>query len=168
MHNYEERLRRWEFTALTAEDISSLPDEELDDWLSIRMSLVVGVPSAAAVAALPEARRAYYATRMFEWDVMNGGLHQYLFNNPDPDLLDLVVEGYRSLDLESQATVVLEIVAPLAAREAEWRESLRDGTVQTFMESYVESALPDFDDRIETHDADRLDFVRSHAQIFAI
>lgn len=153
---------------MTAEDISSLPDDELDDWLSIRMSLVVGEPSAAAVAALPEAQRAYYATRMFEWEVMNGGLHQYFFNNSDPDLLDLVVEGYRLLDLEGQATVVREVVAPLATREAEWRESLRDGTVQSFMDAYVESALPDLDDRIEAHDADRLAFVRNHAQVFAI
>ena len=153
---------------MTAEDISSLPDDELDDWLSTRMSLVVGEPSAAAVAALPEAQRAYYATRMFEWEVMNGGLHQYFFNNPDPDLLDLVVEGYRLLSLEGQATVVREVVAPLATREAEWRESLRDGTVQSFMDAYVESALPDLDDRIEAHDADRLALVRNHAQVFAI
>jgi hypothetical protein len=36
------------------------------------------------------------------------------------------------------------------------------------MASYVESALPEFDDRIEAHDAERIRFVRSQPDAFAI
>lgn len=144
MSDYRETMRRWESTALTVEDIASLPDDELDDW-----------------------QWAYYATRMFEWEVMNGGLHQYFFNNPDPELLELVLDGYRVLGLDDQAIVVREVVAPLAAQEAAWT-SARDGTIETFMAAYVESALPEFDHRIEAHDADRLRFVRAEPQSFAI
>jgi Domain of unknown function (DUF4375) len=161
-------MRRWQSTALTVEDIASLPDAELDDWLWMRLCGVVDADSVASVGALPEPQRAYYATRLFEWEVMNGGLHQYFFNHPEPELLDLVLDGYRLLDLDDQATVVREVVAPLAEREAELRDSLRDGTIETFMASYVESALPDFDDRIEAHDAKRIRFVRSQPDAFAI
>jgi Domain of unknown function (DUF4375) len=169
MSDYREMGRRWESTALTVQDIASLPDDELDDWLWTRLCRVVGAGSAASIGALPQPQRAYFATRLFEWEVMNGGLHQYFFNHPDPGLLDLVLDGYRLLGLDDQATVVREVVAPLAEREAGWRDSLRDGTtIETFMASYVESALPELDDRIEAHDAERVRFVRSQPDAFAI
>ncbi len=164
--DYRETPRRWQSTALTVEDIVSLSDTELDDWLWIRLSGVVD-GSAATIAALPEPHRAYYSTRLFEWEVMNGGLHQYFFNHPEPELLDLVLDGYRLLRLDAQAAMIRELVAPLAEREASWREALRDGTIESFMESYAESALPQFDERIEQHDADRVRFVRGQPGDFA-
>jgi Domain of unknown function (DUF4375) len=168
MPDYRATRRRWESTALTVRDIVSIPDAELDDWLWTRLCRVVGAGSAASIGALPQPQQAYFATRLFEWEVMNGGFHQYFFNNPEPELLDLVLDGYRLLGLEDQATVVREVVAPLAEREAGWRDSLRGGTIETFMVSYVDSALPEFDDRVEAHDAERIRFVRSQPDAFAI
>jgi hypothetical protein len=168
MPDYRETGRRRESTALTVQDIATHPDDELDSWLWTRLCRVVGEASAASIGALPQPQRAYFATRLFEWEVMNGGLNQYFFNNPDPGLLDLVLDGFRFLGLDDQATVVREVVAPLAEREAGWRDSLRDGTIETFMASYAESALPEFDDRIEAHDAERIRFVRSQPDAFAI
>ena len=168
MPDHRETTRRWESTALTVQDIASLPDAELDDWLWTRLCRVVGASPAASIGALPQPQQAYFATRLFEWEVMNGGLHQYFFNNPEPELLDLVLDGYRLLGLDDQASVIRDVVSPLAEREAGWRDSLRDGTIETFMVSYVESALPAFDDRIEAHDAERIRFVRSQPDAFAI
>jgi hypothetical protein len=168
MPDHRETRRRWESTALTVQDIASLPDAELDDWLWTRLCRVIGDGSAASIAALPQPQQAYFATRLFEWEVMNGGLHQYFFNNPEPELLALVLDGYRLLGLDDQATVVREVIAPLADREAGWRDLLRDATIETFMASYVESPLPAFDDRIEAHDADRIRLVRSQPDAFAI
>jgi hypothetical protein len=68
----------------------------------------------------------------------------------------------------SKRRVVRELVAPLAQQEATWRDSLRDGRVETFMGSYVASGLPQLDERIEFHDAERLRFVRSQPNAFAI
>jgi hypothetical protein len=59
-------------------------------------------------------------------------------------------------------------LGPVGLGVAELRDSLRDGTIETFMASYVESALPEFDDRIEAHDAERIRFVRSQPDAFAI
>jgi hypothetical protein len=175
MSDYRETLRRWQSTALTIEDIASLPDDDLDGWLWTRLCGVVDADPtssdlalASAVGALTEPQQAYFATRLFEGEVMNGGLHQYFFNNPEPELLGLVLDGYRILGLDDQAAVIREVVGPLADREASWRESLRDGRIETFMGSYPVSALPEFDDRIEEHDTDRLNFVRSRPDAFAI
>jgi Domain of unknown function (DUF4375) len=168
MPDHRETTRRWESTAVTVQDIASLPDAELDDWLWTRLCRVVGDGSAASISALRQPQQAYFATRLFEWEVGNGGLHQYFFNNPEPELLDLVLDGYRVLGLDDQAAVVREVIAPLAEREAGWRDSLRNGTIETFMASYVDSALPEFDERIEEHDAERIRFVRSQPDAFAI
>jgi hypothetical protein len=37
MSDYNETLRRWQSTPLTVEHIESLPVDELDDWLWIRL-----------------------------------------------------------------------------------------------------------------------------------
>jgi hypothetical protein len=62
---------------------------------------------------------------------------------------------------------VRDVIAPLAAREAEWRAALHDGTIETFVESYVESELPAFDDRITPHDDDRIGFACARPCDFA-
>jgi hypothetical protein len=101
-----------------------------------------------ALMALPPGVRAYLATRLFEWEVGNGGLHQYFFNYPSPDLLTLVLDGYSYLRLPDARRVVEELVAPVAEAEHAWRNSLRDGTIEGFFASYPESCLPSYDDRI--------------------
>ena len=166
--DFFERQNRLASTPLSPDEVSSLPDDELDDRIWLRLGETVGDGDAASVATLPELLRAYYATRVFEWEVMNGGLHQFFFNYPEPRMLELVLEGYRSLGLDGAAATVREVVEPIAQREAEWREALRDGRIETFMESYVETALPEYDDRIEIHDADRLAVARRDPSRFAI
>jgi hypothetical protein len=82
-------------------------------------------------------------------------------------LLNHVIEGYRFLGLDSAAGVVRDVVAPVAAREQEWRESLRDGGIETFSASYDETQLAELDDRIEVHDDHRVAYVRAHPELFA-
>ncbi|MCP3881746.1 MAG: hypothetical protein GY701_25660 [Sulfitobacter sp.] len=47
-----------------------------------------------------------------------------------------------------------------------WRESLRDGRVETFFASYRSSRLPGLDSWIESQDAARVAFARANAAIF--
>lgn len=63
--------------------------------------------------------------------------------------------------------VVEEIIAPLSSAEAAWRESLRDGPIETFFVSYPHSKLPDYDDRVGFHDDERLRPVRERPHKFA-
>jgi hypothetical protein len=55
--------------------------------------------------------------------------------------------------------IVEDVVAPLAEAEAAWRESLRDGPIATLFECNPAS-LPEYDDRIGGHDAERLRLLR--------
>lgn len=159
------RARRRDPYLLTETDIASLDDIELDDRVWARLSSRVDPGDPDALMALPPGVRAYLATRLFEWEVGNGGLHQYFFNYPSPDLLALVLDGYSCLGLHDARRVVEELV-PVAETEGAWRESLRDGTIEGFFGSYPESRLPSYDDRIGYHDDVRVRYVRAHPELF--
>jgi Domain of unknown function (DUF4375) len=152
---------------ITVDEITALSDDDLDDRVWLRTCSLVNYWDSAQVRALDPDVAAYISTRLFEWEVGNGGLHQYFFNFPDPEHLAVVLDGYSRLGLDDVRRIVEELFAPIAAVEAEWRESLRDGTIETFFDSYVESRLPEFDDRVEFHDSERIRHVRSTAEKFA-
>jgi hypothetical protein len=160
------RARRRDPYLLTEEDIASLDDSKLDDRVWSRLVSRVDPADLETLRTLPPEVRAYLTTRLFEWEVGNGGLHQYFFNYPSPDLLALVLDGYSHLGLHDARQVVEEIVAPVAETERTWRESLRDGTIEGFFGSYPESLLPDYDNRIVMHDDIRVQHVRAHPQLF--
>jgi len=153
---------------LTPQLIADLDDTSLDDHLWLRLLDVYQPLDPDALMRAPDGVRAYICTRLFEWEVGNGGLHQYFFNQPDPRLLKLILDGYSFLGLDDARRIVEEVVAPVAAEEAAWRESLRDGTIETFFASYVESKLPEYDVRIVEHDEDRIRYVRANPELFSI
>ncbi len=148
--------------------IADLDDSSLDDHVWLRLLGVYEPSDPETLMRAPEGVRAYICTRLFEWEVGNGGLHQYFFNNPDPGLLQLVLDGYSFLGLAEARRIIEDVVAPVAANEIAWRESLRDGRIETFFASYVESKLPEYDERIAFHDDERIRYVRSNPQLFSI
>jgi Domain of unknown function (DUF4375) len=153
---------------LTVAEIASLvDDDDLDDRVWLRLSSLVDYFDAAQIASEDPDVAAYLATRVFEWELGNGGLHQYFFNFPDPDHLAVVLEGYAHLGLAETRRIVEDVVAPLAHAEAGWRESLRDGSIATFFESYPATSLPAYDHRIGEHDAERVRLIRSLPEKFA-
>ena len=154
-------------TPLMVAEIESLVDDDLDDRVWCRLSSLIDYFDASQIASEDADVAAYLATRVFEWEVGNGGLHQYFFNFSDPDHLAVVLEGYAHLGLAETRRIVEDVVAPLAEAEAAWRESLRDGSIATFFESYPASSLPEYDDRIGEHDAERVRLIRSVPEKFA-
>lgn len=154
-------------SAVSVDEIERLPNEDLDDRVWSRLASLVDYFDAAQLQGQDPDVAAYLSTRVFEWEVGNGGLHQYFFNFRDPDHLAAVLQGYSRLHLEEARRVVEEVVAPIASEEAAWREALRDGSIETFFGSYVESRLPEYDDRIEFHDNERIELVRAHPAKFA-
>jgi Domain of unknown function (DUF4375) len=109
-------------TPLTVAEIESLVDDDLDDRVWCRLSSLIDYLDASQIASEDADVAAYLATRVFEWEVGNGGLHQYFFNFPDPDHLALVLGGYDHLGLAEARHVIEDVVAPLAEAEAAWRE----------------------------------------------
>lgn len=153
---------------LAAGDAGLLDDRVLDEHLWNRTSALAGRGAGADLASMPMGPRAFYATRLFEWDVGNGGLHQFFFNHPEPEVIEAVAEGYEVFGVPESASVIRELVAPFAARESEWRESLRDGRIETFFDSYPQSQLDQFGDRVGHHDIERLAYVRVDPESFTI
>jgi hypothetical protein len=167
MEDFFEAMQQMQTTPLTPELVAELPDERLDDWVWARCATFADPCDYETLAPLQEGVRAYVVTRLFEWEVGNGGLHQYFFNHPSTDLLGLVLDGYAYLGLETARRIVEEDVAPIAEREREWRESLRDSSIETFANSYADTELTQFDERIELHDAERIRYVRANPTLFA-
>lgn len=152
---------------LTVAEIEALPPDRLDDRVWMRWYHLVNPGDPNALRQTDPDVAAYLSTRLFEWEVMNGGLHQYFFNYPDPDVLKLVLAGFDRLGLEETRAAIEQVVAPIAACEAEWRESLRDGRIETFFDSYEDTALDGLDGIVEDHDHIRVALVRAHPEKFA-
>jgi hypothetical protein len=156
----------WE-APTTVDELVSLPPARLDDRVWLRLSRLVDYRNPAALRSDSSDVAAYLSTRLFEWEVMNGGLHQYFFNFPDPDLLSVILDGYTHLGLHDARTTLEHAIAPIAAKEAEWRESLRDGRIETFFDSYGSSELEALDLRIEVFDHVRVALIRTRPDSFA-
>ena len=154
-------------TPTTEEELLALPPSQLDDRVWLRLTRLVDYGNPGALRAENADVAAYLSTRLFEWEVMNGGLHQYFFNFPDPDLTSLVLEGYTHLGLHDARATLEQAIAPIAARESEWRESLRDGRIETFFDSYGESELEALDADIEVFDHVRVALIRAEPESFA-
>ncbi len=157
-------MSRLRTRTLTAEIAAQLDDVTLDDmvWEDISYG------TDGNLDEMSDAVRAFYATRLFEWEVGNGGLHQFFFNHPTPEVVAAVIEGYRFLGVVPSADLVADLIAPLASQEQEWRESIRDGSIETFMDSYAESLLPEADEQVRLHDVERMALVRSNPALFAM
>ena len=156
-------------TPLTVEEIATtLDDTELDDRVWIRLGSVIDYRDASMLALEHPDVRAYLATRWFEWEVGNGGLHQFFFNcGDDPELVGLILEGFSHLGCDDTRRVLEQDIIPIAEAEADWRESLRIGAIEMFSQSYEVSRLPEFDDRVEIHDTERVRMVRANPERFA-
>ncbi len=155
--------------AFPVDDVASLDDVSLDEVLWHRVCEIAASGSVADLDAMPPAIRAFFATRLFEWEVGNGGLRQFFLNHPEPAMWKAVAAGYELFGDDRGASLVSEILTPLATRDAEWRESLRDDRIETFFESYLETRLAEYDDRaVGRHDVGRLRYVRAHPDLFSI
>lgn len=155
-------------TPVTSAAIAEMDNDSLDDWLWTRLLAFVDPGDPDDLARWPEGVRAYLATRLFEWESGNGGLHQYFFNYPSLDLLAVVLDGYTYLGLTEVRRIVEEVVAPVAVNEQAWRESLRDGAIETFFGSYPESQLPNYDEQIGLHTAERIRYVKENPEPFCV
>ena len=165
--DFAARVRAQRETPLTVEEISSLDGDQLDDRVWMRTAHVVDISDLAVLAKQHPLVRAYITTRMFEWEIGNGGLHQWFFNHQRPEELALVLEGYDTLGRTEVRVLLEELVAPIAADEDEWRESLRNGRLETFFDSYPETDLAQLDEQVGWHDEERFAILRANPELFA-
>jgi hypothetical protein len=124
---------------LTVEEIEWLPSEDLFDRVLGRVFTVVDGDPAALRRCDPRLR-AWYLLRLFEGDVMNGGLHQFFCNNEDEEGWALVVEAYRYLGLAEMAGALDEVILPIAREERPLRAAVANSP--TSGDTYDRSRSP--------------------------
>ncbi len=88
---------------MATDEASPMADDEFDDavWLALCGKIV----SAADLAPYPAGVRMYFATRMIECEIGNGGMGQ-VFDNEYDEFLDEAMAGYRLLGDEASAQLL--------------------------------------------------------------
>jgi hypothetical protein len=158
--------RQMSETPVTAAMIAGLPGSELDDHVWLRLSSRAGTDSREGIEALHPLVRAYLVTRMFDWEVGNGGLRQYFLNFEDrPWFLPLVLDGYTLLGLDDQRRVIEERIVPVAC-SAEERRIRRQDRIDFGRRPLKESRLDVLDDLIGEHDDVRVALIRASPGLF--
>jgi hypothetical protein len=140
---------------------------EFDDALWRAVCDVVNDP--CDIARFPESFQFYYATRLLEWDVGNGGFAQAAMNYPE--FFELAARGYEALGKGYLASFVRE-ASILAERERTNIDGAREGGLENAFEYFREGVFDKFDERLEevgwfTNDEDRLNYVRANREVFA-
>jgi hypothetical protein len=159
-------IRRMSEKPVTAAMIAELPDSELDDRVWLRLCRV-NTDSQDDVEALHPLVRAYLVTRLFDWEVGNGGVRQYFLNFENRRwFLPLVLDGYTTLGLDDQRRVIEERIVPVAYTAKERRIRSRD-RVDFFGPRRKKSQLDELNDLIGEHDDVRVALIRANPELFA-
>jgi hypothetical protein len=145
--------------------IAQLSDADLDDHVWIRLVSRLDLHSQPQIEALHPVVQAWLVTRLFEWEVGNGGLRQYFLNFDAPWLLALIARGYTVLGLDGQRRVVEEQIAQIAFADGE--RQLRTRQRQHPWAPPAESQLDAYDELITNHDDLRVETVRANPELFA-
>jgi Domain of unknown function (DUF4375) len=149
------------FEQRSTDDLAALDDHVLNDWAWMN-----NFPWIDDLPALEPGVRSYLAVALFEHEVQNGGLHQYFFNHPSPDMFEAVLEGYEFFGLREERQVIAQHVRPLSEHEREWRESLAGGSIEQFMQSYAATQLSEYNRLVPDSDQVRAAYVRANLSLF--
>jgi len=151
-----DRQRTWERMPV---DVRGTPDDDvLDDHLWVRLGARTG-DDPDAVASLSDGLRAYYATRLFEWERGSGGVTGFL--ETAAWIAPHVAEAYRYLELPEAA----------AAFEALWSSPtvhrlITDDSYEATDEDVAE--LETLAEAVGSHDHERVALARRHPDVFSI
>lgn len=135
-------------------------DTELWELLRKRITTV------ESLQAWPEPVRVYYASRLLEWEVGNGGFAQAAMNIPE--WFEEAAKGYEVLGKPKCAARIRE-AAEFAASEA---DALSEAGVslESAFEYFDEAAFENFDSQLDKlgwwAEEDRIDFVRANRTAF--
>jgi hypothetical protein len=142
-------------------------DGELDDAVWLDLSKKITVPSDLQRFEFPVT--VYYASRLLQWEVGNGGFAQAAFNVPE--WFELAAMGYRKLGKTAAESIILEVMQLLPENEEVARQ-LRTGEIE-WEEYFVDHDFSIYDDRAYASeeweiDAERIAYVRANREAFNI
>lgn len=139
-------------------DVTATADaSQLDDHIWLRLAAKTA-DDRSAIEALPDDQRAYYVTRVFEWELGSGGPQGYA--EWHSELGSFVAAGYRHLGLPGAA----------AAFDALWTSQVMNRLVcspDAELTDGERASLWELADVVGQHDTARIAFVRAHPDSFS-
>jgi len=156
-------------SALIDYDATSPMDSgEFDDNLWILLCKKIGSPKDLEAFRHPVA--VYYASRLLEWEVGNGGFAQAVYNIPD--WFEYAAIGYAALGKRKAVQLIRDALALLKGEREDLKEKrLLDGTtIGELFAHFSESRMIELDKRIPEDewwiDDERIEYVRKNKDAF--
>jgi hypothetical protein len=147
---------------------SPMPTDDFDDALWLLTT--ERIQSLADLDDVPHEVAVYYASRLLQWDVENGGFAQAAFNIPE--WFEAAAIGYAALGKPKAVRLISDALKMLKSEQrALKRKGLRDKpTLEGVFGHFKESQMAALDDRIPEDewsiDRDRVAYVRRHRDAF--
>lgn len=153
---------------MEADEVSALKSTEFDDELWLLLTDRISSPEAAAECPAPVA--VYFASRLLQWDVGNGGFAQAAYNIPE--WFPLAEAGYRALGRLDSAALIREAIRMLPLERANLkRKGLMSETIGQVFQHFQGSRMARLDKRIVEADwyidDERVAYVRRHRHVFS-
>lgn len=160
-------------TGLSPTEILAVSDDDLEYAVIhyVVADLLREVDGPEAIGAWPESLQAWYLTFMVDVEVLNGGFNQ-LFFNPSGALAHAAPWAFERLGHYEVAGLVSEALRLLEEHAPALEAAANAGTVDAFMETYIDQPFSDLDRRYAECENElrvaRIRFLREHAAKLAV
>lgn len=152
---------------LAEDEASPIADEVLDDAVWLTLCERIATPSDLRQFAFPVT--VYFASRLLQWEVGNGGFAQAAVNVPE--WFEFAAVGYRALGKTMAEGIILEVkrllpeneekARQLRAHEIGWEDYFMGHDFSTYDERAYASGEWEVD-------AERTAYVRGHREAFML
>jgi len=160
------------YKSLTPEIISNVKNEELEQ--AILDNIVAKIDDESEereiVKSLTPGQRAIYVTMIVESEVNNGGFNQFYYNSSG-QLADMMEEAFKTIEAGQFTDLARQANLIYAGIKVDL-EKYKDGTMESFSESYKDNPLNDLDDKFYTLGEDealskiRIKYIRNNVKEF--
>ena len=152
---------------LKDDEESPIADVDLDDAVWLALCEKITGPNALQQFQFPVT--VYYASRLLQWEVGNGGFAQAAFNVPE--WFELAAVGYHTLGKTTAQSIILEVKRHLPDNEEAVRQ-LRTGEIE-WEDYFVDHDFSAYDERAYASeeweiDMERITYVRVNREAFMI
>lgn len=159
------RERDYSFHELINEDADGVLEDDFDSELWFL--LIEKIDTVSDLRKFPHQVQVYYASRLMEWEVANGGFAQAAMNIPE--WFSPAASAYRELGKQDCADLILE--AQSAARKDWIKIILSKFSIETAFSYFSEKKFSGLEEKLDEvgwwSDWDRVDYVRRHRDVFS-
>ncbi len=156
---------------LTPATLASVSDDVIESTL---INYVIDYKSDSddeleSISVLPVALQAWYIAFVVDAEVLNGGFNQFFFNSSG-QLAPGAVEAFNLIGAPAAGRLVETAIELLDQHAPALEAAAEAGTIEAFMETYLEQPFRELDDQYCTGEDDwrnaRIRFIRQESAAF--